>query len=198
MNTTSAYKKKYRRLAPFIVLVLSVLLNVAHWQNADSAESYQINGYYLGATPEEVNVRVDIDPLLEEKYYEVETKNEARLFFVRVRDNLRLYRIVKEEGTKPNNVKLILDSLKAKYGTPDKQQIKTSSVRPKRQMNYVTTVKNRAIWNISETQEFIAEIESKRVVYELIDHDPENVKASPKPGSSSDEGFTIEGWDPDY
>ena len=89
-------------------------------------------------------------------------------------------------------------SLKVKYGTPDKQQIKTSSVRPKNRASYITTVKNKAIWNISETQEFIAEIESKRVVYELLDHNPEKSKPQQNVGAGEEGEFSTEGWDPDY
>jgi hypothetical protein len=42
-----------------------------------------------------------------------------------------LYRIVQEEAIKSNNVTAVLGKLKARYGIPDKQQIKTSGMRPK-------------------------------------------------------------------
>ena len=98
-----------------------------------------------------------------------------------------MYRIVKEQAIEPNKVSSVLNNLKKRYGMPDKQQIKTGSVRPRNRKAYTTTVKYKAIWNISETQEFIAEIESKRVVYELLDNDPMKRVSSnrgiPGPGS---------------
>jgi len=109
-----------------------------------------------------------------------------------------LYRIVQEEAIKSNNVNAVLGKLKARYGIPDKQQIKTSGMRPKNRENYTTTVKNKAIWNISETQEFIAEIESRRVVYELLDHNPGNIKPLEKAEAPEDERLGTEGWNPDY
>ena len=109
-----------------------------------------------------------------------------------------MYRIVQEEAIKSNNVNAVLGKLKARYGIPDKQQIKTSGMRPKNRANYTTTVKNKAIWNISETQEFIAEIESRRVVYELLDHSPENIKSPEKTEAPEDERLGTEGWNPDY
>jgi hypothetical protein len=179
------------------LLLSGFLLSLGSWQYVKCASTYQISGFYLGATPEEISVKVEIDPVLEEKYYEVE-KNETSLFFVRVKGKLRLYRVVKEETIKPNNMQITLDRLKRKYGTPDRQQIKTGSVRPKFQKDYKVTVKNRAIWNIDESQEFIAEVESNRVVYELIEHDPEKIKLIKRPDGADDEGFTIENWNPDY
>ena len=66
-------------------------------------------------------------------------------------------------------------------------------------MNIETSVKNRAVWKISESQEFFAEVESRRIVLELIDHNPENIKTIDRPDSLSNEGFMLdEGWDPDY
>ncbi len=88
--------------------------------------------------------------------------------------------------------------MKARYGTPDKQQIKTASVRPRNKASYTTTVRNKAIWNISETQEFVAEVESKRVVYELLDHDPESIKSPQNTETSENGGTSTEGWNPDY
>jgi hypothetical protein len=159
--------------------------------------SYQIDGFYLGATPEELNVKVEDDLSLEEKYYETEADG-VLLFFVKVKGTFRLYRIVKEQPIKPEKIKSVLDNLKARYGTPDKQQIKTSSTRPQNRAQYITTVKNRAVWNVSETQEFIAEIESKRVVYELLDNDPENIKSSRKQDVREGEDFGAEGWEADF
>jgi hypothetical protein len=178
-------------------LFLCGVLNFGLWQYGQCGTAYQINGYYLGASPEQLNIKIETDPLLEDKYYEVES-NDVLLFFVKVRGTFRLYRIVKDQAIKPNKVKSVLDDLKSKYGTPDRQQIKTSSIRPQNRSRYTTTVKNKAIWNISETQEFIAEIESKRVVFELLDHNPEQIKPRQKAGSSEEEALDAEGWDPDY
>ena len=180
-----------------ILLFCSVLLSLGSWQHAKSAPVYNIDGFYLGATPDDIGVTVEIDPLEEEKYYEAEA-NGVHLFFVKVADTLRVYRIIQEEAIVSNNVNAVLGKLKARYGIPDKQQIKTSGVRPKNRVNYTTTVKNKAIWNISETQDFIAEIESRRVVYELLDHNPENIAPPQKSDASESEVSGTEGWDPDY
>ena len=51
---------------------------------------------------------------------------------------------------------------------------------------------------VSETQEFIAEIESKRVVYELLDHNPEKNKPQQNVGAGEEGELGTEGWDPDY
>ena len=61
------------------------------------------NKLFFYAPFETFNIKVETDPLLEEKYYEVET-NDVLLFFVKVRGTLRLYRIVKEQAIKPDNV----------------------------------------------------------------------------------------------
>jgi hypothetical protein len=188
--------KTNKILLSAITFLFCSMLNFGLWQYVQCGPAYQISGFYLGATPETFNIKVETDPLLEEKYYEIET-NDVLLFFVKVRGTLRLYRIVKEQAIKPDKVKAVLDSLKVKYGTPDKQQIKTSSVRSKNRASYITTVKNKAIWNISETQEFIAEIESKRVVYELLDHNPEKSKPQQNVGAGEEGELGTEGWDPD-
>ena len=73
-----------------------------------------------------------------------------------------MYRIVKEQAIEPNKVNPVLNNLKKRYGMPGTQQIKTGSVRPRNKRAYTATVKNKVIWNISETQEFIAEIERKK------------------------------------
>lgn len=167
-------------------------------QQAHGAPAYQINGYYLGATPEQLGITLETDPFQDEKYYEVES-NGVRLFFIRVESTVRTYRIIKEEAvSQGSNIKTIQDSLKARYGTPDKQQIKTSSIKSNTSMTFSTMVKNKAIWNISATQEFIAEIESNRVVFELIDHAPEKSRPTKKTDAFEEEEFTGENWDPDY
>ena len=61
-------------------LLCSGLLNLGLLQQAHCAPAYQISGFYLGATPDDVGVTVEIDPEQEEKYYEVETGG-ALLFF---------------------------------------------------------------------------------------------------------------------
>lgn len=180
-----------------VLLSCNVMFTYSLKEQVYGAESFQIDGYYLGATPDQLGVTVDADPLLEEKYYEVDAGG-VRLFFVRVKEHLHVYRIVKESGATQGSLTTLLDGLKQKHGTPDRQQIKTSSIRPQNQMKYRTTVKNRAIWNISESQEFIVEIESKRVVYELIDHNPEEIKIIKQSDIPENEGFTIEGWSPDF
>lgn len=186
---------RYAKSVGYFVLLLLVHMAVLP-PITITAEVFQIRGYYLGATPEQSGVTVDADPLLEEKYYEVEA-NGVRLFFIRVRERLRLYRIIREEKMKPGNVKPVLDRLKDKYGTPDKQLIKTSSVRAKNKRTYSTSVKNKAVWNINDSQDFITEIESERVVYELVDHNPEKVKVV-NSETIGDDDYSIEGWDPDY
>ena len=173
------------------------MLNFGLWQYVQCGPAYQISGFYLGATPETFNIKVETDPLLEEKYYEVETGG-VLLFFIKVHDTLRLYRIVKEQAIGPNKVNSVLNNLKKRYGLPDKQQIKIGSVRPRNKRAYTTTVKNKAIWNISETQAFIAEIERKRAVYELLDNNPENIKSSENTEASEGGELRTEGWNPDY
>ena len=192
-----ALKAQNMLRATSILLFCCALLSLGFWQQAKGAPAYNINGFYLGATPDDMGVTVEIDPLTEEKYYETEA-NGVQLFFVKIADTLRVYRIIQEEAIVSNNVNAVLGKLKARYGVPDKQQIKTSSVRPKNRANYTTTVKNKAIWNISETQEFIAEIESRRVIYELLDHNPENIAPPQKSDAPEGEVIGTEDWDPDY
>ena len=187
-------KKKY--FFPSTALLATILFClVLSWHDVHGATSYQISGYYLGATPEDVGVIVEIDPEREEKFYEVEDKG-VRLFFVQVDGSFRVYRIIKESAIKQEGIKSIIDDLKAKYGAPDKQQIKSVSMKSyKGKLN--TSIKNRAIWNISESQSFIAEIESKRVIYELLDDQPEKIKPSSGYESLDSEGFSGD-WDSDY
>jgi hypothetical protein len=175
------------------------LLTFGLWQPAISAPAYQINGFYLGATPDDMGVAIEVDQESEEKLYEVKTKG-AHLFFIKIEETgeLRLYRIVKEQNIRPDQVVSVLSSLKKRYGTPDKQAVKTNSIRPKSRTYYITTAKNKAVWHISETQDFITEIEKNRVVYELIDHNPENIRSPKQAEGQEDGGFGEEGWDPDY
>ncbi len=165
---------------------------------AASPASYEINGFYLGSNARDFGISFDSSGYFpDEKYFEEESKG-VRLFFVRIKKDLRLYRIIREQKITPDRINATLKKLIKKYGTPDKQQIKTVSVRPKNKRKYSTSAKNKAFWKINETQEFIVEIESKRVVYELIDHDPEKATKGTKP-TPGDNGFTIdESWDPDY
>jgi hypothetical protein len=53
-------------------LLCSGLLNLGLLQQAHCAPAYQISGFYLGATPDDVGVTVEVDPEVEEKYFEVE------------------------------------------------------------------------------------------------------------------------------
>lgn len=193
MNFTAFFFSRYSAYVSIIILLLQIL---GFWQHANGAEVFQISGYYLGATPEEVGVTVESSLTVEEKLFEVEAE-DVRLFFIKVQGRLRVYRIVKEEGVKQGSIKPLLDNLKAKYGMPDTQQVKTNSMKSFKG-GVSISVKNRAIWNISESQEFITEIESKRVVYELIDHSPEKIKSVKRPDSMGDGEFTGEGWDSDY
>ena len=95
--------KSHKILVTALILLLcSASLNLGPWRDAKCASAYQISGFYLGATPEDLGIKIEIDPLLEEKHYEVK-KNGANLFFVRVKGELRLYRAVKEEAIKPKN-----------------------------------------------------------------------------------------------
>jgi len=71
--------KTNKILLSAITLLLCIMLNLGLLQQAHCSPAYQISGFYLGATPEDTGVTVEIDPLLEEKYYEVET-NGALLF----------------------------------------------------------------------------------------------------------------------
>jgi hypothetical protein len=185
-----------KRCKVWIAIFTLLFLVLAGGRQADCTRPFRISGYYLGATPEELGVKDD-DFSLDEKFCETET-NGVHLFFIRVRNRLRAYRIIKEEAARQENIKEILENLKARYGPPDKQQIKTSSDRPKYQMEFITTIKNRAIWNISAHQEFIAEIEDKKVVYELIDNNPENIEPAQKNDTPGGEEFSDENWNPDY
>ncbi len=196
MKRPAAYKHTGSLL--IMVFLSTVLLTLGVCRSAAAAK-YEINGFYLGATPDDIGVVVDVDPERNEKHFEVEAQG-VLLFFIQPEDSgeLRLYRIVKEQGIRPDNIISVLSGLKSRYGTPDKQEIKTASMRPKKKTYYITTAKNRAVWNVSETQEYIVEIEKNRVVYELLDHNPENIRA-PQLSQESQEDFTGDGgWNPDY
>ena len=160
--------------------------------------AYEINGFYLGSRARDFGITFNTANYFpDEKYFEAESKG-IRLFYFRTQKEYRLYRIIKEDKITPDRINATLKKLIKKYGTPDKQQIKTVSVRPKNQRKYNTSAKNKAFWKINETQDFIVEIESKRVVYELVDSDPEKVTKATMPAQGED-GFTIdESWDPDY
>ena len=178
-----------------LVLLAWVLffLGTAH---AAEPISYEINGFYLGANVEDLRISLEGSEFPDKKKFEAETKG-TQLFFVRVKKEIRLYRIIREQKISPDRINATLKKLIRKYGTPDKQQIKTVSIRPKYNKKYNTIAKNKAFWNINETQDFIVEIESKRVVYELIDHDPQKTQKITKP--TGDDDFTVdENWDPDY
>ena len=164
-------------------------------QDVQAAVKYHINGFYLGATPEDVGVIVEVDPEEDKKFYEVEEKG-VRLFFVLVEGSFRVYRIIMENAVKQEGIKSIVDSLKARYGAPDKQQIKSVSMKSYKG-NLKTSIKNRAIWYISDSQSFIAEIESKRVIYELLDSQPEKIRPYSGFESLDSEDFSGD-WDADY
>jgi len=178
-----------------LVLLAWVLffLGTAH---AAEPISYEINGFYLGANVEDLGITLEGSEFPEIKYFEAKSKG-AQLFFVRIKKEFKLYRIIKEQKITPDKINITLKKVIKKYGTPDKQQLKTVNVRPKNKRKYNTTTQNKAFWQINETQEFIVEIERKRIVYELIDHDPENASKTVKP--TGKEGFNIdENWNPDY
>jgi hypothetical protein len=191
-------KGNFLKLLFFILLVALCGMGI-NLSSASGEPFFEINGYYLGATPEELGVTVESDAAFEKKYYE-SSGDGARLFFVRHKDRLRSYRIIVEISAKrPPQIQEILSQLKKKYGIPKMQLIKTSSVRKEPMLTYRTTVNNKAVWKISESQEFFAVVEPRRITLELIDHNPEKIKIIQKPDSLSDEGFMIDdGWDPDY
>jgi hypothetical protein len=196
-NICSA-KKQNSLHKKFCCLLFIFILLGPFYNNAWGEPAFNIDGFYLGATPEDLGVDVESDVMLSDKYYQLDVNN-VRLYFVRVKGRLRVYRIIKEEEASSQDVVTILRQLKKKYGIPDKQQIKTSSVRKKRQKKYTTSVKNTAIWKFSGSNEFIAEIETSRVLLELIDSNPEQIKKTTKPDFSGEDGFVIdENWDPDY
>ena len=182
---------------PLVALFVGLLL-FGSIAMAGKPVSYEINGFYLGSNARDFGISFDsADYFPDDKYFESESKR-VRLFFVRIKKDFRLYRIIREQKITPDRINSTLKKLIKKYGTPDKQQIRTVSVRPKNKRKYSTSAKNKAFWKINETREFIVEIESTRVVYELVDHDPEKATKAAKP-TPGDDGFTIdEGWDPDY
>jgi len=72
MRMKSVTRKAHRLFLIIACLRCSGLLNLALLQQAHCGPAYQISGFYLGATPDDVGVTVEIDPEQEEKYYEVE------------------------------------------------------------------------------------------------------------------------------
>ena len=197
MNWTP-YKIDMKLIGKIYVVMFAWGLFLGSIALAAEPAAYEINGFYLGSRARDFGVTFDTSKHFpDDKYYEAESKG-VRLFYVRIKKEFRLYRIIKEQKITPDRINATLKKLIKKYGTPDKQQIKTVSVRPKNQRKYNTAAKNKAFWNINETQDFIVEIESKRVVYELVDKDPEKIMTAKKP-APGEEGFTVdEGWDPDY
>ena len=196
--TTRLFTNVSNLIGKTLVALFAWLLLCGSSVMAAAPASYEINGFYLGSNARDFGISFDsADYFPDEKYFESESKG-VRLFFVRINKDFRLYRIIREQKITPDRINATLKKLIKKYGTPDKQQIKTVSVRPRNKRKYTTSAKNKAFWKINETQEFIVEIESKRVVYELVDHDPEKATKATRP-TPGDDGFTIdEGWDPDY
>jgi hypothetical protein len=79
MRMKSITRKAHRLFLIMACILCCGLLNLGLLQQAHCAPAYQISGFYLGATPDDVGVTVEIDPEQEEKYYEVETGG-VRLF----------------------------------------------------------------------------------------------------------------------
>ena len=82
MRMKSVTRKAHRLFLIIAYLFCSGLLNLGLMQQAHCAPAYQISGFYLGATPNNVGVTVEIDPEQEEKYHEVEVVG-VLLFFMR-------------------------------------------------------------------------------------------------------------------
>jgi hypothetical protein len=154
-------------------------------QPMGAAEDFTIKGYSLGRTPEEFGIELEINEESGEVLTQVMTADFVDLFFVRVGDSFRLYRIRKEEAVEKEKMDAHLQDLKIRYGIPKLQHIETSysKVNPKR-MRYVFSATNKATWKISETQEFIAWIALGRIVYELLDHDPQKNFLVSKPDTT--------------
>ena len=194
----------FSRYNVYVSIIVLLLLSFCFGQLANAAEAFQINGYYLGATPDEIDVIVDSDFKEEEKSYEVIGAGNVSLFFVRVDDKLRVSRILKEEVVKDEDMESTLNDLKVKYGIPEMQHIEASYFKTSPKiMKYTLTATNRASWNITESQEFIAWIAKGRILYELLDHDPQKPKKSQKPvPTGKDEPMDIkpksDGWESDF
>jgi hypothetical protein len=188
-----------------VLIIVLLLVNFCFGQLANAAEAFQIKGYYLGATPAELGITVDSDFDQEEQSYEVVGAGNVSLFFVRVGDKLRVYRILKEEVVSKENMESTLNDLKVKYGVPEMQHIEASYFKASPKiMKYTLSATNRASWNITESQEFIAWIEQGRILYELLDHEPQKVKTVPKPASTAEGEEPVgdkpegDGWETDF
>ena len=118
---------------------------------------FHIKGYRLGVTPEEIGIELEFDDESDEESARAVTADFVDLFFVRVGDSYRVYRILKEEAVEKGKMDALLQEMKKKYGIPKIQHIETAYTRtnPKKR-RYVFSATNRATWKISETQEFIA------------------------------------------
>ena len=79
MRMKSVTRKAHRLFLIIACLFCSGLLNLGLLQQVHCAPAYQIIGFYLGATPDDVGVTVEVDPEVEEKYFEVEIS--GALFF---------------------------------------------------------------------------------------------------------------------
>jgi hypothetical protein len=165
-----------------VLIIVLLLVNFCFGQLANAAEAFQIKGYYLGATPAELGITVDSDFDQEEQSYEVVGAGNVSLFFVRVGDKLRVYRIL-----------------------PEMQHIEASYFKASPKiMKYTLSATNRASWNITESQEFIAWIEQGRILYELLDHEPQKVKTVPKPAPTAEGEEPVgdkpegDGWETDF
>jgi hypothetical protein len=201
MNCKAFYISRDKAYGVIIVLLLS---HFWFGQPVNAADAFQIKGYYLGATPEELGVTVDIDPDEQAQSLEAIGTGNVSIFFVRVGEQLRAHRIIKEEVVNKEDMQSTLKKLKEQYGIPEMQHIEASYIKKSPKiMKYELISSNRALWNITESQEFIAWIEQGRIVYELLDHDPSNVKVRSKP-SSTDEDEPKgdepggDGWETDF
>lgn len=66
MRMKSVTRKAQFLFAVIAFLFSSTLLNLGLRQQSHCAPAYQISGFYLGATPDDVEVTVEIDPEQEE------------------------------------------------------------------------------------------------------------------------------------
>jgi hypothetical protein len=171
-----------RHMVPALFICAFLLGSCWPWQYAGAAEAFQVKGYYLGGTPEDFGVSLDNEEISDENTSQVMTPNFVNLFFVRVGENFRVYRIIKEEVVEEGKMDAALEDLKTSYGIPEFQHIEAAYLKANpTKMKYVLSAKNKATWKISETQEFIAWIEKGRIVYELMDHDPQKYQIVSKP-----------------
>lgn len=208
MHSTKHFLRRY--VVPALFIGALLLNSCWSGQNAWAAEAFQVKGYYLGGTPEDFGVSLEGEEVSADNTIQTMTSNFVNLFFVRVGENFRVYRIIKEEVIEEEKMDAALEDLKTKYGIPELQHIEAAYIKanPKKMM-YVLSAKNRATWKISETQEFIAWIEKGRIVYELMDHDPQKYqivskpeviekKAEPKKEAPEKEAPEDESWESDF